>query len=210
MTSDELIAEGRRLQRPTVLLTPDGTGEPVAIWYGHDDDEPEDDYRCWISVRANAVPGYDGEGWLSVFTDEESCEGGRVDVTPMPPSETGVRLYARPITVLPPIDAVIARGSAAVGAWLADNGWQRDRRYDSGFRDHAPVEAYEAVERRENPLYGSDAYATLGGWHTGWPDDDWHDLIEATLLVHTYRDAEPWVEAWQLPDGRLDVIQRIT
>jgi hypothetical protein len=36
MTSEELIEEGRRIQRRTILLTPDGSGDPAAIWYGHD------------------------------------------------------------------------------------------------------------------------------------------------------------------------------
>jgi hypothetical protein len=34
--------------------------------------------------------------------------------------------------------------------------------------------------------------------------------MDAKLLVHTYMDSEPWVEAWQLPTGELKVIQHIT
>jgi hypothetical protein len=93
---------------------------------------------------------------------------------------------------------------------LEQNDWPRDERYNSNFRDHALVEKYEAIERQENPLFWKDAYATLGGWHMGWADDDWHDLLDAKLLVHTYMDSEPWVEAWQLPSGGMKVIQRIT
>ena len=211
MTVEELIAEGRRLQRRTILLTPDGSGDPAARWYGHDyDEEPPDGHRCWISVNATMIPSFDGRGWLSIFTDDESCQGGRVDASPAPYKPEGVRLYPKEIAVLPTIDAVIARGSPAVERWLAENKWQRDWRYNSNFGDRAMVEKYEAVERQENPLYWKDAYATLGGWHMGWPDDDWHDLLDAKLLVHTYMDSEPWVEAWQLPSGEMKVIQRIT
>jgi hypothetical protein len=211
MTLDELIAEGRRLQRRTILLTPDGSGDAAALWYGHDyDEEPPDGHQCWISVNAGFIPGFDGIGWLSVLTDDESCQGGRVEVSPGPRRREGVPLYPKEIAVLPTIDAVFARGSQAVERWLEDNGWRRDWRYNSNFRDRAIVDAYAAVERRENPLYWENAYATLGGWHMGWADDDWHDLLGAKLLVHTYKDSEPWVEAWQLPSGQFKVIQRIT
>jgi hypothetical protein len=210
MTVDELIAEGRRLQRRTILLTPNGSGDPVAFWYGRYDEETRDGHRCWISVDAHSVPSFNGRGWLSIFTDDRSCQGGRVEVAPELRKRNGVPLHAKEIAVLPTIDAVIARGSPAVERWLVDNAWQRDWRYNANFRDHHIVEKYEAVEREENPLYWKDAYATLGGWHMGWPDDDWHDLVDAKLLVHTYMDSEPWVEAWQLPSGEMKVIQRIT
>lgn len=211
MTVDELIAEGRRLQRQTILLSPDGSGNAAALWYGHDyDEESPDGHRCWISVDAGFIPSFDGRGWLSIFTDDESAQGGRVDVSSAPFRRDGVRLYPKEITVLPTIDAVIACGSPAVERWLEENNWQRDWRYNSNFRDHAIVEKYEAVEHRENPLYWKEAYATLGGWHMGWSDDDWHGLLDANLLVQTYMDSEPWVEAWQLASGELKVIQRIT
>lgn len=211
MTVDELIAEGRRLQRRTILLTSEGCGDPAAVWYGHHyDQEAPDGHRCWISVDASSVPSFDGRDWLSIFTDDRSCQGGRVDMSSAPLKGDGVLLYPKEIVVLPPIEAVIARGSTVVERWLADNKWQRDWRYNLNFRDRAIVEKYEAVERRENPLYWKGAYATLGGWHMGWPDDDWHDLLDAKLLVHTYMNSEPWVEAWQLPSGEMKVIQRIT
>jgi len=211
MTVEELIDDGRRIQRRTILLTPDGSGDAAALWYGHDyEEEPADGHRCWLSVDARFIPSSDARGWLSIFTDDESCQGGRVDVSSAPLKTAGVRLYPKEIEVLPPIDAVIARGSSAVERWLAQNKWQRDWRYNFNFRDRAIVEKYEAIERRENPLYWKDAYATLGGWHTGWPYDDWHELLDATLLIQTYMESEPWVEAWQLPSGRMQVIQRIT
>ena len=31
-----------------------------------------------------------------------------------------------------------------------------------------------------------------------WPDDDWHDLINAKLVAWSLRDAEPWVELWKI------------
>ena len=211
MTANQFIDEGRRIQRQTVLLTPDGAGDGAAIWYGHNSTEEADDgCRCWLSVNGSFIPSWNTPGWLSVFTDDEACEGGRIEVTPAVPKSDGLRLYAREIAVLPPIDAVIARGSSAVGEWLAENNWKREWRYNSNFRDRAVAEAYQAVERRENPLYWKGAYAALGGWHMGWPDNDWHDLVDEKLLVQTYMDSEPWVEAWELRSGSFKVIQRIT
>jgi hypothetical protein len=165
MTLEELIHEGRRLQRRTVLLTSDGSGEPAALWYGHDyEEELPGGHRCWLSVNSRFIPLFDGRGWLSIFTDDNSCQGGRVDVSSTPLKASGLPLYAKEIEILPPIDAVIARGSPAVDQWLAANDWERDCPYNSNFRDHATVEKYEAIVRRENPLYWNDAYAT---WAVG-------------------------------------------
>jgi hypothetical protein len=210
MTAEELIQEGRRLQRRTILLEPEGSGERAAIWYGRSEDEPSGGHRCWLSVDARFVPSFEGQGWLSILTNDELCEGGRVEVSTSPHNSKGVALFPREISVLPPIDAVIARGSLAVDQWLNENNWRRDWRYNSNFRDRAIVEEYETIQQEENPLYWKDAYATLGGWHMGWPDDDWHDLLDAKLLVLTYKDSEPWVEAWQMSSGEFKVIQRIT
>jgi hypothetical protein len=212
MTEDELIAEGRRLQRRTILLVPDPTGDSAAaVWYGHrNHEDPRDGYHCWLSVNAAFIPAFDYHGWVSVFTNDKSFRGGRIDFAQMPYKDDGVFLYAKEITVLPPIDAVLTCGSSEVERWLADNKWQRDWPYNSNFRDRGLIEKYQAIERQENPLFWENAYATLGGWHMGWPDDDWQELLDARLLVHTYMDSEPWVEAWRLPSGELKVIQRIT
>jgi hypothetical protein len=208
MTADELISEGRRLQRPTTLLMEVGAGDVAAIWHGRSRGRTDPD-RLWISVNAKCIPQCDISGWLSIFTSR-AASGGRVDVSPMVPTAGGVRLYGVAISLLPPIDAVIALGSPAVGEWLAANNWRRDWRYNRNFKDRAIVEKYEAVQWQEHSLYLEGAYATLGGWHRGWPDGDWHDLLDAKLLVQTYMDSEPWVEAWRLPSGEFKVIRRIT
>src|SRR5437879_3511170 len=115
MTAEELIEEGRRIQRRTILLTPDGSGDRAAIWYGyHHGDEPADGHHCWLSVNAKFIPSSDLRGWLSIFTDDESCQGGRVKVSSAPFKKDGISLYAKEIQVLPPVDAVFAQGSAAV------------------------------------------------------------------------------------------------
>lgn len=212
MTAEQLIEEGRRLQRPCVFLRPEGT-EPVAgIWHEHDADDSTGHHR-WLTVDSGHVPGLPSSvmGYLSVFTDDKKCQDGRVEVSPSWPNRGGTKLYAHPASVLPPIDAVFARGSEAVGEWIRSHGWKRTDRYNDNFKDAAIVREYERVWQREFPIYlQSDIYAVLGGWHWPCADDDWHDLIDEQLMVLTIRDSEPWVEAWRTGTGQFKVIQRVT
>ncbi len=214
MTPDMLISEGRRLARPCNFLCAKGNGPVAAIWHDRDDAEIEaTGHRCWITLDARFVPGLPKEisGFLTVFSDEEKCQGGRIEVQPVRPQRIGIELYAAEKAVLPPIDAVFARGSDAVGEWLVANKWQRDWGYNSNFSDRGIVEAYEGQWFKEHPLYrDDDTYAVLGGWHSTWPDDDWHQMIDEQLLVLTIRDSEPWIEGWRMRSGQLAVVQRIT
>jgi hypothetical protein len=119
MTPEELLAEGRAIQRACVFLTTKPSGSIAGVWYPYSRAEIEaQGERCWLSVDASTIPGvHDAlSGFISVVTDERSCEGGRVDVTTHMPTRDGVALYAYAANVLPPIDAVFARGSARVEA----------------------------------------------------------------------------------------------
>jgi hypothetical protein len=214
MTSDQLIAEGRRLQRPCVFLRPKASGPMAAIWHEHNDEEIEaTGHHCWITVDAGQIPGLPPSvsGYLSIFTNEENCEDGRVDVASSWPQRKGIELYAHPTSVLPPIDAVFLRGDDSVGEWLRANNWERQCRYNRNFKDKQVAEAYEKTFTSEYPVYiESDIYAMLGGWHLPFPDPDWHELVDDHLMVMTIRDSEPWVEAWRTKAGHFKVIQRIT
>ena len=213
MTSEQLIAEGRKLQRPCVFLRPQGTGTVAAIWHERDGDDTETTDHCWLTVDSRHVPGLPSSvsGYLSIFTDDEKCQGGHVEILSSWPERGGTQLYAHLASVLPPIDAVFARGSDAVGDWIRSHGWDRTDRYNDNFKDAAIVREYERIWTREFPLYSqSDVYAVLGGWHWPCADDDWHDLIDEQLITLTVRDSEPWVEAWRTRSGQLKVIQRIT
>ncbi|AOS45955.1 hypothetical protein Verru16b_03046 [Lacunisphaera limnophila] len=214
MTSDQLIAEGRQLMRPSLFLRPQGSGPVAAIWYDYDEAQVDSTgQRLWLTVDARIVPGVPevAKGCLSIFTDEEKCEGGRIEVAPSYPKRAGTALYAHEVSVLPPIDAVFTRGSAAVESWIRSYGWDRSERYNDNFKGRDIVEAYERVWMEEFPLYaGQDVYASLGGWHWPGPDDDWHALIDERLIVTTFRDSEPSVEAWSTRQEGFRVIQRIT
>jgi hypothetical protein len=211
MTAEQLIAEGRKLEKPCVFLRPQGSGPVAAIW--HDNEVDSNGLRCWLTVDARHIAGLPASvtGFISVFTDEDSCEGGRIEVTSSRPKRTGIELYAHPVSVLPPIDAVFLRGGDPVGEWLRSNGWERDWGYNGNFKDKQVAGAYQKVFTSEYPMYiESDIYAMLGGWHLPFPDGDWTELLDEHLMMMTFHDSEPWVEAWRMKSGQFKVIQRIT
>ena len=214
MTAEQLIEEGRRLQRPCSFLRPQGTGPVAAIWYERDEKEIDaTGHRCWLTIDTRRIPGLTSSatGYVSIFTDEENCKGGRIEAVESWPRRPGIGLYAHEASVLAPIDAVFARGSEAVGEWIQSHGWERTERYNDNFPGSGIVDSYERVWQQEFPIYlDDDIYAVLGGWHFPMADDDWHDLIDEQLMVFTLRDSEPWVEAWRTRAGDCRVIQRIT
>src|SRR5436190_11329606 len=103
MTSEQLIEEGRKLQRPCVFLRPKGHGPPAAVWYERDLSNFELTEHCVLTVDARRVPGLplSVKGYLSVFTDDENCDGGRVEVTKSWPkrARAGTKLYAHSASV---------------------------------------------------------------------------------------------------------------
>lgn len=220
MTPKALIAEGRRLARPCVLLRRRGFflrrggSGPAAIWHDRDDAEiRETGFRRWITIDARYVPGLapDVAGFLCIYTDEEACEGGRIEIHATWPDKPGKPLYATEAAVLPPLEAVLVHGSDAVGEWLAANDWPRDKPLNGKFRDQAIVKSYERQWAKEYPLFRQDGtYAVLGGWH--WPSHygDWYQLMDEQLMMFTVADSEPWVEAWRLRSGLFQVIRRIS
>lgn len=211
MTVDQLLIEGRRLQRPCLFLRSQESGPVAAIWHEGDCNSDATGYRCRLTVDGRLIPGLEVEGYISVFTDDRRCQGGRVAINPSWPETTGTKLYAYPASVLPPIDALFAKGSEEIGDWIRSCDWERSEPFNDNFKDAQIVKEYERVWMREFPIYSdSDAYAVLGGWHFPWPDGDWHELIDEQLLIFTLRESEPWVEAWHTRSGEFRVIQRVT
>jgi hypothetical protein len=165
-----------------------------------------------MSVRVDAIPNSKApkSTFFSLYTN--GIDNGRIEFIDDWPRAKGVPLYAYPASVLPPIEVVFVHGCEEIGAWLAANNWPRTERYNSNFPDAAIVRKYEQVWVSEHPIYKNDPeiYAATGGWHFPAADPDWHDLVPAKLLLTTFRDSEPWVELFQLPNGDYKVIQRIT
>lgn len=214
MTGDELISEGRRLQRPCAFLRSQANGLVAPVWYHEKKYQKplSSDYRPWLTVDSRCIPGLPSSvsGYLTIYTDEVHCEGGRVEVTASWPQWDGTPLYAHAASVLPPVEVVFRRGGEAIGNWLKSVGWERDWRLNGNFRDKA-IPPYWDVLTKEFPyFFESDIYAMLGGWHFPGQDDDWEQLMDEHLMVLTFRHSEPWVEAWRMRSGEFKVFQRIT
>lgn len=216
MTLEQLIQEGRKLQRPCVFLRPEGEGPPAAIWHEREENEDEIDstgHRRWLTIDTRHVPNLlpTASGCMSILTDEETFQSGRVEAAPDLDSMHGTALYAHLASVLPPLEALFARPSDAVQEWILSHGWEPGWGYENNFKGSNLADDYQRLWQQEHPMYSdSDIYAVLGGWHFPMPDGDWKDLIDEHLLVFTLRDSEPWVEAWRTRAGDYKVIQRTT
>src|SRR5438132_699743 len=118
MTVQRLIEEGRKLQRACNLLKRSGSGEPVAMWFESDpDDESITDWRRWMTVRADAIPNSHAPTivYFSLYTS--GLQKGLIDFVDGWPPVNGTPLYMHPASVLPPIDAVFAKGSDEIEEW---------------------------------------------------------------------------------------------
>lgn len=214
MTGEQLIAEGRHLTRPCVYLRT--SGENFAAVWGGEGIVPCGDgpYRHWLSIACKYIAAANDRraGCLSIYTDEDDCDSGRVAVDnslTLPDSTDALKLYAHPDSSLPPLEAVFKFGSSDVMEWLKANNWQPDWGYNNNFRDKTPVQTYERAYRNQLPLFDDTAHAVLGGWHMAWPEGDWDELVDKRLIVWTFAESEPWVEVWE-DESRFRVIQRIT
>jgi hypothetical protein len=213
MNAPDLLAEGESLSRSCAYLRPDGD-HYAAVWGGDPlAASPGAEFDHWLSVDVRYIPNSPWpEGCLSVFANTDDCTSGALTLatqSELPLSASGVRLFAHEGLSLPPLDAVFRYGSPDLHAWLRSCGWDPTWPPNSNFRDPVPVEAYEKEYQRRLPLYSGGAHAVLGGWHFPWPDGDWFDLTSSQLLVWTFQDSEPWIEAWNR-DGHQWVVQRVT
>ena len=187
MNFEILWSEAKALARPAQLLVP-GNGDIVGYWHGMANPK-----RCLVVKLGNR--------WLNVHTS--------VATEVASPAVSNTPLIAVAHEILPPIDAIFARGSEAVGAWLSECHWQRDWGYNDNFAGRKLVQEYERKWQQNFPLYTQDAHAVLGGWHFPWPDDDWHDLLKCELVLWTLAESEPWLEVWKT-NGQYMVKNRIT
>ena len=223
MDADELIAEGRKLIRPSVYLEAEGDG-PIAAylhefkgipdeWEEEDDEEGEPWYFLRITIDSRFIPGWEDQPqrFVQVWFDAKEWSEGKVTMTETAPTNYTTALHARSVDSFPPIEAVFLFGSEKVKEWTKSNEWDQEWGYNDYFPPKHSGNPYIEIYIREDPLFHkSPPYAVLGGWHHQWPDDAFQDLIDDELLVTTYRESEPWVEAWKLRSGGYRVNQRIT
>jgi hypothetical protein len=158
---------------------------------------------------------------LSIYSNEDDYVSGAVAIGQfggIQGEETdGLGLYARTALSLPPIDAIFKFGSQRVRSWLAENHWlpaededEAEYAYNDNFPGKAVVDTYQKVWQDQLPLFTGGAYAVLGGWHIPWPDGDWYNQLDKTLLVWTFEDSEPWLEVWRDTNQLYTVVQRFT
>lgn len=184
------IAQAHALARASVLLKRDG--DRFAAWWGGPGvvTAPDANHRHWLSIDCRFLPEGIGpdSGVLSVYTDEEDGESGFAVHDPqarLPRADSsadGEPLYAHPSRSLPPPDA---------------------------FEDGHDDDAYLAHWQDHCPMYADDIVAVLGGWHFPWPDGDWEQNRERSLLAWTLGESEPWVEVWG-GGAAFQVMQRVT
>jgi len=227
MTPDALLAEGRRLARPAVLLVARGS-EYAAVWKGAGVvPPPKGEWEHWVSLDARFLPDNPRKlrGILSVYLcTEDSDRFHQVTVVhdrkaKLPSKPDGRRLFARPTECPPPMEALFKFGSKPIRDWLRANSVDPNHGYDpkafSG-QNLAAVKAYEEVIAAEHPFAAqADGYAMLGGWSWcflgSYGIDEkypWH-LFNKALVVLTVRDGEPWLEVYD--DGkRFVTFSRIT
>ena len=147
-----------------------------------------------------------------MFSNERDCESGAVVFEPgarLDLSAKGTPLFARPAVSLPPLQGLVRFASADLLDWLSTNGWDAESGDDPRFTTSEFAREYEAAYQAQSPMYSGGAHAVIGGWHFPWPDGDWLDLVPRNLLLWTFEESEPWLEAWT--DGSRDwVIQRVS
>jgi len=191
MDADQLIAEGLRLARPSLVLRAGGCGgRPAGYWGGAGAvPPPPGDWRHWLTVECGWLhdQGLPLRGCLSLY----EAAGDVLEFAALADAEKGLPeplpgstpLFGEEEPSIPPCEALTVCGSDA---------------------------AYDREYQRRCPLYRDDVYAVLGGWHTFWPDMDVYDEEKGRLVLWTFHEAEPWIEVWLDKDGRLKAVPRVT
>ena len=205
MFVDEIIAEGERLAKPSMLLDekPSATGE-MAHWRGQGRKgyvgRPEDRHRITFDCAWLAQQGIRVNGSLGVY---DVFSGWAVPLaldriqSPLADLELsgGTPLYGHQAMSYPPIEALCLYGGKPVERWLASEGLDRTD-YDVAFSTDVG-QAYNRVYQERCPLYLNGAAAVLGGWHAIWPDDDFYLPREMRLVLWTFWESEPWIEVFE-------------
>ncbi|MBW3598627.1 MAG: SMI1/KNR4 family protein [Planctomycetes bacterium] len=199
----DLIAEGWALARPALRLGAAGE-KYAAVWGGEGVAAPpsKGEWRHWISVACGRLP-LNPRGLKGVISIYEQIDDKHMRVRVMhdetrrlPRSPDGAKLYGSPFRCLPSIGVVLSQGGKSVRQWLrAQEIWSGDAE-GALFEDQEPVDEYEAEFQSNHPHFLGDCDAMLGGWNVVFPDSDWRRLMKRSLLASTFRDAEPWVEAF--------------
>ncbi len=225
MTADELLAEARRIARPCVYLTKGAKDGPLAGVWGGQGLVPLDaaNHRHWLTIDCRILPKEFNDlnltGAISVYSDEEDCEGGQCVRDPRLKSiNAGKRtpLYACPGTTLPSLALLLRSGTPVIRKWLAEVGCDLSAPFltsHSGIKEVGDIYTRTLLAADPTRKARSPIYATLGGWPVEVYEDDWTEDVKdkrARQLVFTHADAEPWIRVWADAKGSFHVRQLIT
>ncbi len=224
---DALLKEAEAISLPCFDLVPAEKGDPIsAYWGGRRADLPEkfppfvkalksQTHLLSIDQELFQKIGIQGRGAfaLSIVTTTEGKERPEaVNVENGPVSkiafENSIPLTAKPMISLPPFEALLLYGGAAVTQWLSSQGLQRWQYEDA---DPKVRNSYLDFLNPRHPLTSNDPpFARIGGWHVSWPDDDFYMPREMRLMIWTFHDSEPWYEVFLSPLRNYKIKQRIT
>jgi hypothetical protein len=214
MTLEELIEEGERLSKPSLLLVDSIEQSGIAgYWHGGEPLTDGTARRLWLTLDCTWLSRHgsrlrDGVMCIYEHISKSGEQQGRVTYTPNQNLSTltveGLPLYGIEAESFPPIQAVCLYGSEHVEQWVESLGLSR-RDYDAV--EQTPLgEAYQNIWLARSPLGNNkeSIVAVMGGWHMLWPDDDFYMPPEINLIVWTFRNAEPYIEVWErLPNFRV-------
>jgi hypothetical protein len=224
MTADELLAEARRIARPCIHLTASSKDGPLAgLWQGKGVvpvKAPE--HKHWLSLDCSQLRAEFSDlkltGVLSIYTNEEDCEGGICAHDPKQSLDgaKGKQLFAKPATTLPALTSLLRSNTPLIKKWLEEIGARLDQRfitYQKGIKELTG--AYHKAYQATDPKYDakSPVYAGVGGWPNEIYEDEWAEEVndpKARQLAFTFRDSEPWVQVWVDGKGKFHVRQIIT
>lgn len=195
MDLQAFVTIANELAKPSVELRLNGSGTPVAYWYG-------------MSMEGAPVVSFlDRDAWYEVSLDWD-VEGQVVAVDE--PNRSGLPLFESKQISLPPVDAIFLHGGPKIDAYLKACAWEAEHGLNGNFPDPIPSE-YQKLYWFENcPLYSSSGpEAVRGGWCIPWPDGDYQDFKDKELVLWTFRESEPWIEVYRDGPG-FQVKQRIT
>src|SRR5262245_14114288 len=135
MTTDELVAEGMRLAKPSLLLSETPYESAVVAYYGGNgrsgySGRNDDRHRITIDCEWLSLHGIKVAGSLGVYEVDPHWKWpvpiwlDRQPNTPLRELDIrdGMPLYGREAASVPPIEALCLYGGPAIGEWLSSMG----------------------------------------------------------------------------------------
>lgn len=196
----DLIEEGKRLARPSLVLRE--RGDAYAAILGGTGVVPislpgEWDHRFSFSCDHLPINPRKLHGVVSVYWQDDYLQSHAAINDPgaaLPEDSDGTKLYGTPFDCLPSVGVVLANGGAAVRRWTRAIGeWIGDL---DVFECQENVARYIEAFQANHPHWADPSCRMmLGGWGAGFPESDWLRRMSHTLLASQLRD-EPFLEIY--------------